>query len=167
MLRYALLVCLALLTACYASFNWRDVRPEDTTLALLMPCKPDQAKKTVPLAGASVELRLLACDAGGATFSIAVVDVQDAARSAAAIAQWQSATLASIQAAPPTAQPFSLAGGVHASKGEALGKRPNGEAVRSQTAYFAKGSSVFQAAIYAATVSPDAADTFFTSLKFE
>ena len=162
-------IALATLTACNPTFNWRDVRPDGTQLALLMPCKPDKAQKTVPMAGEPTELTLLSCDAGGATFAVAAADVKDASKAAATLAQWQSATLANIKAAPtapgvafkPTG---SASGGVMV---KATGQRANGQAVSSQAAYFAQGSRVFQAVMYADQIAPDVADTFFSGLKFE
>ena len=38
-------------------------------------CKPDKAEKVVPLGGRPTPLRLLGCDAGGATFAVAVAAV--------------------------------------------------------------------------------------------
>ena len=165
---YAVLA-LATLAACSPTFNWRDVRPDDTRLSLLMPCKPDKAQKTVPLGGQPTELMLLGCDAGGVTFAVAVADVKDATKVAATLAQWQSATLANIKATPATpGAAFKLTG--LASGGvivKATGQRANGQAVSSQAAYFAQGSQVFQAVVYADNIASDAADTFFSGLKFE
>ena len=157
------------LAACNPTFNWRDVRPEGSPLALLMPCKPDKAQKTVTFAGQATELRLLSCDAGGVTFALAVADMQNASKVAAALAQWQSATLANIQATPGTPDSVIKLPGLN-SNGvlvKANGKRANGQAVSSQAAYFAQGSQVFQAVMYADSLAPDVADTFFSGLKFE
>ena len=159
----------AALAACNPTFNWRDVRPEGTRLSLLMPCKPDKAQKTVPMAGQPIQLMLLSCDAGGLTFAVAVMDVSDASKVATTLSQWQSATLANMKAAPaPLSSPIKLAG--LANSGvvvKVTGQRANGQAVSSQAAYFAQGSQVFQAVIYADKISPDAADTFFSGLKFD
>ena len=162
-------VVLAFLTACSPSFNWRDVRPEGTQLALLMPCKPDTAQRTVPMAGQLTELKMLSCDAGGATFAVAVVDVKNAAAAPTALAQWQSATLANMKAAPnPAVAPLKLPGlkaaGVLV---KATGQRPNGQPVSSQTAYFVQGSQVFQAVLYADKMPLEAAETYFSGLKFD
>ena len=165
---YAVLAVVSL-TACNPTFNWRDVRPEDTRLGLLMPCKPDKAQKTVAMAGQPSELMLLSCDAGGVTFALAVADVKDASRVTATLAQWQSATLANMKANPaiPGAA-LKLAGlPSGAVMVKATGQRANGRAVSSQAAYFAQGARVFQAALYADKIAPDVADTFFSGLKFE
>ena len=51
----------------------------------------------------------------------------------------------------------------------ALGKvqRRYLDPVTGQAAYFAQGSQVFQAVLYAEKIEPDVAETFFSSLKFE
>ena len=162
-------IATASLAACNPTFNWRDVRLDDTRLSLLMPCKPDKAQKTVPLGGQPTELLLLSCDAGGVTFALAVADVKDDAKTTATLNTWQSATLANIKAAPNSSSSAvkltGLASGAVVT--QANGQRTNGQPVASQAAYFAQGSQVFQAVMYADKISPDVADTFFSSLKFE
>ena len=162
-------LALATLAACNPTFNWRDVRLEDTRLSLLMPCKPDTAQKTVPMAGQPTELMLLSCDAGGVTFAVAAADVKDASKVAATLAQWQSATLANMKAAPATnAAALKIAGAAGgAVLVKATGQRANGQAVGSQAAYFVQGTQVFQAVMYADKISVDVAETFFSGLKFE
>ena len=170
-MRFSLYAWLALplLAACNPTFNWRDVRPSGTQLALLMPCKPDAAQKTVPMAGQPTALSLLSCDTGGVTFAIAVADVKNAADVPRALAQWQVATLGNIKAAPnpPTAtiKLKGLPSGAVLVK--AVGQRANGQPVSSQAAYFVQGSQVFQAVMYADKISPEVAETFFSGLKFE
>lgn len=164
-----LVLALAGLAACNPTFNWRDVRPEDTRLSLLMPCKPDKAQRTVPMAGQPTELMLLSCDAGGVTFALAVADLKDALLVKDTLVQWQGASLTTMKANPATTgTPFKLTGlPSGAVMVSATGKRANGQTVSSQAAYFAQGSQVFQAAIYADKLTPDVADTFFSGLKFE
>jgi hypothetical protein len=85
------------------------------------------------------------------------------------LVQWQGASLTSLKAnlaTPGTAfKSTGLPSG--AVMVSATGKRANGQMVSSQAAYFAQGSQVFQAAIYADKLAPDVADTFFSGLKFE
>ena len=160
---------LTVLAACNPTFNWRDVRFENARLALLLPCKPDKAQRTVPMAGQPTEMNLLSCDAGGVTFAVSMADVNDAAKTGAILAQWQSATLTNIKAASGVARDAfkvpGLASGAVMVK--ATGQRANGQVVSSQAAYFAQDSQVFQAVMYADNISPDVADTFFSGLKFE
>ena len=185
-----------LLAACNPVFNWREVRPEGTALSLLLPCKPDKAEKKVLLGERPQALRLLGCDAGDATFALAVVDVGDVSKVAAVLAQWQSGTLANMKAPPAktlSAQSGSLADKDAAEKGatekgatkvvplkvpgaallppavwvKASGQRADGTAVSGQAAYFVQGSQVFQAVVYATEIQPEVSETFFSGLKFE
>ncbi|MGB4115934.1 MAG: hypothetical protein WBK51_05240 [Polaromonas sp.] len=163
------LTCAVLaLAACNPTFNWRDVRPDGTRLAVLMPCKPDKAKRIVPIVGQPTELNLLSCDAGGATFAVTVADVKDAAKTTEALAQWQAVTLANIKAPPAPGNVLKLPGSTPGAViVKAVGQRANGQAVSSQAAYFAQGTLIFQVVMYADTMSPEVADTFFSGLKFE
>lgn len=181
----AALLTLAL-TGCSPTFNWREVRPDGTRLSLLLPCKPDKAQKTVPLGGQPTVLAMLGCDAGGATFAVAVADLGDAAKAGPVLAQWQSLTLANMKAGPQAAGtgpggtlvvPLRL-GGASVEPAPLLvsaqGQRPDGTAVMGRAAYFAQGSQVFQVVMYAGASKRDAApqavdvaETFFASLKFE
>ena len=161
-------VALAVLTACNPTFNWRDVRFENARLALLMPCKPDKAQRSVTMAGQQTELHLLSCDAGGVTFAVLVADVKEAAKTTAVLVQWQSATLTNIKAPPTLGIALKLPGLTSgALMVKATGQRANGQAVSSQAAYFAQGSQVFQAVMYADKIAPSVAETFFSGLKFE
>ncbi|HAL37352.1 MAG TPA: hypothetical protein DCP03_04235 [Polaromonas sp.] len=160
------------LAACSPVFNWREVRPENTRLSLLLPCKPNKAQKMVPLGGQPSTLSMLGCDAGGATFAVAVADLGDAEKAAPVLAQWQSLTLANMKAGPGTSQvlPLKLPGAAAeppASRVFAQGQRADGTAVSGQAAYFAQGSQVFQVVMYAAQITPEVAETFFSSLKFD
>ena len=158
------------MAACSPAFNWRDVRPDDTRLSLLMPCKPDKAEKTVPLGSQPTSLRMLGCDAGGLTFAISSADIGSAEQVPSVLAAWQKATLANMQAAKAdSTTPLKLAG---ASGGQgvwlkATGKRADGTAVVGYAAYFAQDATVFQAVIYGADIKADVADTYFSGLKFE
>jgi hypothetical protein len=162
----ALLTAVMLLAACSPTLNWREVRPEGTRLALLLPCKPDKAQKTVPLGGPATPLSMLGCDAGGATFAVAVAQLGDAAQAEAVLAQWQSLTLANMKAGPAQVSSLKVPG-TTAVLVKAQGRRADGAAVEGQAAYFAQGSQVFQVVLYADRIAPEVAETFFSSLKFE
>ena len=162
---------LLLLAACNPVFNWREVRPDNTALTVLLPCKPDKAQRSVPLGGRPTELAMLGCDAGDATFAVAVATLEDAAQAAAVLAGWQTATLANLKAAGDgQTGPLKLPGAdalPPAVLVRASGQRANGRAVQSQAAYFSQGRQVFQAVIYADKIDPEVAETFFSSLKLD
>lgn len=179
---------LLLLPACSPTLNWRDVRPEGTGLVLLLPCKPDKAEKTVPLGGKPTRLMMMGCNAGGATFAVAVADVGDAPMAAPVLAQWQALTLANMKAPPLAGEGPSA--GASASVGnlptkiaalklpgaasqpspvliKARGQRADGTAVAGHAAYFAHGSQLFQVVLYADKIAPEVNETFFSSIRFE
>ncbi len=157
------------LAACTPSLNWRDVRTESGELGALLPCKPDRGSRTVPLGGSPVPVQMMGCEAAGALFAIASVPLPASAHSAA-LAQWNAATLANIQASAPDVQPFAPPGSVRINGSaivSAQGKRADGRTVHSRAAYFASGQRVYQAVVYADKPDPEAADTFFSSFKFQ
>lgn len=167
--------CLAgaclLLAACNPAFNWREVRPDNTALSLLLPCKPDKATRSVPLGGQPTELHMLGCDAGGATFAVAAATVPDTSQQAALLAGWRAATLVNLKAAGAGEARALKVPGASAQPPPVLvlaeGRRVNGSAVQSQAAYFAHGGQIFQAVIYADKISPEVSETFFSSFKLD
>lgn len=184
---------LLLLPACSPTLNWRDVRPEGTGLVLLLPCKPDKAEKTVPLGGKPTMLKMLGCNAAGATFAVAMADIGDAAAAASVLAQWQALTLANMKAPPLEGGGGAVGGAVAAASAaagsqstqvaalklpgaapqpspvliKARGQRADGTAAAGNAAYFAQGSQLFQVVLYADKIAPEVSETFFSSIRFE
>ena len=172
MLRPVFAAAILGLAACSPTFNWREVRAESVALKAMLPCKPDKATRAVPMAGRQVELKVLGCDAGGATFAVFVGDIVDPLRAGEVLAQWRAATLANMRSGAANAQdrPFLPAGAMALPQSlhvTAAGQRPDGSKVESRSAYFARGNQVVQAVIYADKVPAEAADTFFAGLGFE
>jgi hypothetical protein len=163
-------VAALLLNACSPSLNWRETRIADTGLTAMMPCKPAHHQRSVPLAGLTVTMQMTACDADGATFAIAHADIPDSSAAPQILAQWRTTTLANIaadvsslktvNASPTAALPGSL-------RVIAQGKRGDASPVRLHGIWFAQGSRVFHAAVYAPQITSDMAETFFSGLKFQ
>jgi hypothetical protein len=157
------------LLACSPALNWREVRPDGVNLVMLLPCKPDRAIKTVPLDGRDTVLSMTGCEAGGAMFALARADVGDASRAAQVLAQWQSLTLAHMRASQSVTQNAQVPGADALPQPVqvlARGSHPDGQAVEGRALYFARGSQLFQAVVYAPRVSSEAVETFFSSFKF-
>jgi hypothetical protein len=166
----ALLLWAGTLAACSPTFNWRQVRAEPSTLQAMMPCKPEMAQRPVPMAGRQVELKVLGCDAGGASFALLFADIGEAGRSGEVLAQWKQATLSNLRAVGAQELPFLPKGGVALRESVQVivsGKRSDGSDVESHAAYFAKGSQVFQAVIYAPKLNAEWADPFFAGLSLQ
>jgi hypothetical protein len=73
------MVLLGATQGCTPAFNWREVSFDGLPVSALLPCKPDRGTRSVPLAGAPREMVMAGCQAGGATFTVAVVNAGDTA----------------------------------------------------------------------------------------
>ena len=169
-MRFRFAAVALLLAACNPTLNWRDVRLEPSMLKATLPCKPEQASRTVPMAGRQVELKVLGCAAGGASFALLSGDIVDPLRAGEVLAQWKSATLTNLRSSGSLDRPFLPTGAMalpQSVRVVAQGLRADGSKVHSQAAYFARGSQVFQAVIYADLIDPQASDAFFAALAFE
>jgi hypothetical protein len=166
----ALLLALAA-AACSPTFNWREIRVESTPLRAMLPCKPDKASRKVPMAGADVELDVLGCETGGATFAVLHATLRDPSRANEVLVQWNRATLANLHGTATATGAFKLPGATPVDGGaqrvSATGKRQDGSAVRGEAAYFARGNQVFQAVVYANDPRPEWLQPFFDGLRFE
>jgi hypothetical protein len=81
---------LAAVSACTPSFNWRDVSFDQAGVSALLPCKPDRGTRPVQLAGQQVHMNMMGCEAGGAMFTVAMVQVPLAASASALAAEWKA-----------------------------------------------------------------------------
>ena len=166
----AWLVIACALPACSPTFDWREVRTTQAGLGAMLPCKPEKGSRTVPMAGRQVNLDALSCKTGGATFAVLSADIGDAARAGEVLAQWKTATLANLHSPSAQESPFQPAGARRLPQSlqvVASGRRTDGSKVESHAAYFARGSHVFQAVIYADQLKPEVAEPFFSGLTFE
>ncbi len=162
------------LVACNPTYNWREVRPGASTLAALLPCKPDEAVRTVALDGESVNLDMFSCDTGGATFAIGFADIHDRGRAGPLLAWWRAATLANLRATVLADVPFTPKGSLalpQSTRVIASGQRADGDAVKVHAAWFAQrtdsGAQLFQAVVYANKIGQDVSDTFFSGLRLQ
>lgn len=157
------------LAGCAPALDWRDLRPEGSSLRLQLPCKPSGQSRDLPLAGTRVNLALYACTADGQTWGLGVADVADPARVGAALAELVSSAVANLGAAPATALPLQVPGATpNAASGRSRlqGRLPDGKSVQMQVAVFTHGTQVFQATVLGEQLSDDAVQTFFASLRF-
>jgi hypothetical protein len=161
-------LAVAALAACAPALDWREVRAADTGMSLLLPCKPTEQTRRVALAGATVQLQLLACSAGGSTWALAHADVVDPARVGPALAELAASAAANLAATPSREQPLQMPGATPNPGSRRLdlsGRMPDGRAVDERLALFAKGTRVFQATVLGERVDADAAESFFASLR--
>lgn len=141
---------LALVVACAPTLDWRQLRPPGWSLSAALPCRPDTAERSVPLAGAPVSLGLWSCRADEHLFAIASADVGDPARVGPALRALADAARANIAAQVESDQPAQVRGMTPhplARLQRLAGHRPDGQALREQVLVFAFGTRVYQATV--------------------
>ena len=97
-----LLFITLVLAACSPALNWREVRIKGANLAAMLPCKPDEGSRVVPLGGKDIEMYMSGCDAADATFAVAHVKLAQAANVSEVVSQWRTATLGNMGATSST-----------------------------------------------------------------
>jgi len=166
-----LLLFAAAAASCSPTFNWREVRTEGAPLLALMPCKPENAVRSVPLGGTPTTLHMQSCDTGGLTFAVAWAELDDAARAPEALAQWRVAALAAIRVEPglaldpKTQWPVKVSGAGAAQGLVAQGSTHDNRPVQMRAVYFSRGSQIFQGALYGAQLPEAEVTTFFEGLR--
>ena len=164
-----LAVCLGLaLQGCSPTFNWREVALEGTAVNVMLPCKPDQAHRPVPVAGLVATLRMSGCDTGGATFAVSWMDLANDAVAGQAIDPWKQSILGNMQAAASSEGPWDLKNARPASRPMRLtakGVRPGGGVVYAQAGWFILDRTVFHLAVFSADPKLQAAEDFFSGVK--
>ena len=163
---------LTLLAACSPMFNWREVPLGGDGVLALLPCKPDRASRTLPLGGEAIELEMVGCQAGGATFALARTPVADIAQARTRLAAWRAATRAQWDGASIDEQSASLPRAAAAPEPVALraqGSTGKGGAAQARMLWFAYAAKGGRLAVYQATVlgepaSAEASATFFEGI---
>ena len=166
--RAAAAIALMGLCACSPTLDWREVRPEDTGVVALFPCKPTTDARMVTLEGARVRMLLTACRAGDVTWALASADTEQPARVGPALAALRTAAAANLGASAQAIGPLQVSGMTPNPQAERVrikGKLPDGGAVTLEAGFFAKGTWVFQATAMGAAPGTDAVATFFDNLK--
>ena len=155
--------------ACSPSLNWREVRPPDSSIVALFPCKPSGQERQVLMAGQPVGLTLLACEAGGLTWGLASADMANPALLGAALTELRQAAAANIDATTVEPTALQVRGATPHPQSVRLrlaGRRPDGRAAQMQAAFFTHGTWVYQVTVLGEQVRAEDADTFFAALRF-
>lgn len=166
-----------LVGGCSPALNWRNVPLPDAAITITLPCKPDQATRQVELAGSSVELAMVGCDADGATFAVSHAALNDPALVGAALTHWRSAVLANLgpgAAAAAVNAPYTPQGVLpvpQSLRTTVQGQRGDGSAVTAQGVWFARAVGpqvrLYHAVVYTAKPRPEVADQFFSGLALQ
>jgi len=76
--KHSLLAALALLVACAPTFNWREVRPADLGVAVMLPGKPSSLSQRVRLDGLDLPMSMTGAKVEGIAFTVACATLPDA-----------------------------------------------------------------------------------------
>ena len=156
------------LAACTPSLNWREAAAPGAGATLLFPCRPDRVARKVRLAEVDVDMVLMSCSAGGATYALSHAEFSDPAQASLALRQLQVFATDNLGGSMLSRVPYSVPGmtpSALAQRVQIAGRRADGSPVHEQAVFFVKGLRVFQASIVGDTVDGQAADIFFSGLK--
>lgn len=164
-----LAVFVAVTAACSPALDWRELRPDDSGgLTVLFPCKPASHARLLTLAGTPARTTMHACTAAGATWAVAVADVQDPARVTAALVELKAAATSNLAAGEPRPLDGVVPGATpnpQAGRVALAGRYPDGRAAQMQVTVFTRGTIVIQATVLGERLDSDAVDTFHSSLR--
>jgi hypothetical protein len=167
--RVLILLAAAALAACSPTLDWREFVPEGSEINVTFPCRVDRHARSVVMAGASVRMEMLVCNAGDTTYAVSFFDVADPARVSATLAEWRATAVRNVQGAAPQQQPVQIKGMTpndEAVRLSVTGRLPDGAAVREHAVFFAHGLRVYSATVLGANPPQQAVDIFFSGLKF-
>lgn len=156
------------LAACSPTLDWRELRLAGSGAQLMFPCKPSSQTRPLELGGVRVPLTLHACSAGGATYALAVGDVGDAGRIAAALTQLGDAATRNLGGDAQALPLPHVAGATPQPQSRRLlvrGHLPDGSAVQQQLAVFSRGTRIYQASVLGASLDGEGVETFLGSIR--
>jgi hypothetical protein len=164
----ALMLLALALGACSPKFNWREVRLEQSGVALLFPCKPDTHVRQVELDGQVLNMTLSGCSAGDASFALAYARLEEGSPPGPLLQRWRELTLSNLgaQGVKEMAYPLpSARSDAQSVRLGATGRRPDGSSLVAQTFWFTQDRWVYQASVLAERPREDEVDTFLTSIR--
>lgn len=172
------------LGACSPPLNWRQVAvPDSQGLGAMYPCRPAHHVRVVPWPDVpgGVQVQLLTCEAGGATWALQYVQLPDVALVPAGMKEWRmvmernlsparSQDLGAVKVPGMTPSEHAHAWRFDGRRPERVG--PSTAAVSVRAWHFSHGATVFQASVWRAAGHPavktdeDVAQEFFQGFQF-
>jgi hypothetical protein len=153
---------LVAMTACTPSLNWRGVQLG--RLDTLLPCKPDTATRQVELAGQSLVMDMVGCEAGGALFAISRIKAADAQQASMLLRVLRQASLDNVRM--QVAKPSANSGNAETSLDLLVdGQRPDGSPLQARFRWLQFDTEVYQLAAYAPLLSGDLTDGLLSDAR--
>jgi len=161
-----LLLCM-LLGACSPALNWRNVTLHGVQATL--PCKPDQAERTVPLAGLDLSLAMVGCEADGGLYAVSHIRLAQGAQGQAVIEAWRAQALQGMRATQaPLVTPVPVLGARPALMVyQASGINPRGQAVQARWTWVQRDQDIYHWALYAPVIHTEMDEPFFGAFQWQ
>ena len=135
-----------LLSACAPALNWRSVEL-GAQARMQFPCNPEQAERTLDVAGAPVRAAMWACEADGLSWSVTRWETPDPARLVEMLRESRVGLERRLQGREFSAQPAQLSGmtpNPEARRVVILGPEGDGLPLRAEAVFVTRGLQVFQ-----------------------
>lgn len=161
---------LATFAACSPSVDWREMQPAGAHLRIAMPCRPATQQRSVPLAGISVDMTLVACHTETSTFAVSFAAVDEPGRVGPALRALLDSARTNVQGQAMSLSPAMIPGMTpqpQAQRWRVNGRLPDGRAVISQGVVFSHGTWVYQATIVGENTGEESARVFFDALAVQ
>jgi len=157
------------LGACSPALNWRELALDEGRLHAAFPCKPDRAQREQGLGGQPLVLHMAGCEAAGALFVVAYLEVPPQASGERLQAHWRQQVLQRLQSGAwdeeQAARVKGAADGPVAVRGRARGVDASGHPLALEALWFARAGRLYHAAIYAPQLTAAMRDPFFGALE--
>ena len=155
-------VLLGALAGCSPSLNWREVQLG--RLQTLLPCKPDHASRNVVLAGQTMAMEVMGCEAGGVLFAISLVRSVDAAQTPALLVALRQASLDNVHMG--VAQAMANSGDADRSTDLLVqGQYPNGSLLQARLKWLQAQDEVYQIAAFAPQLTSEQTDNLVSEVR--
>ncbi|MBX9900736.1 MAG: hypothetical protein K2Y28_08130 [Burkholderiaceae bacterium] len=164
-----LLFCLVTLTACFPTFDWRDVRGADAPYTILMPAKPTQFSREITLADNALTMQMSACDVSGISFAVGAIKLPDPNKGPVILAAMKKGMVSNIlksagQDAKGAPEAVESAG---QERVEVEASPPNGDKIKLVGRFILRGDWAYQVVMLGSSkkMTETVIDTYLTSFK--
>lgn len=156
-------------SACTPTLNWREVRPEGGGVRVLFPCRPSLERRSVNLAGTDLSMQLSSCQAGGATYALALVPLNEEVQTESIVSAWKLTQVQNLNAVIREDGAWKIKNaGMRPEPTRRLlvGTLPDGEPMQQAVIFFTKDAHLFQATVMGPQLDPEAQAVFFESIQW-
>ena len=159
----AVMLCLK---ACAPAFNWREIPINPPGITVLMPDKPSEMTRKLPLGEHQMTMHMTGARVDERMFTVTVGDVEGSGGLSASLAleRMEQAMMRNIQGKPLSRETGEWVPGVTVVRLKAQGEA-QGSAIIMWAWFFQRGQHVVQAVVMGKPADEEHALTFLQSLK--